>query len=211
MTIGDLRNYRLRVLHYFRRQTGFSTRHPQQRNPEHPDPQFQHVGQQEEVTPPQPSVVEVLVQMERNQRDRTLILQHIVQNTASVQSAQMAARGDSLYGSRFADFLSTKPPVFSCSEDPLEADDWLRNIERRLIIAQCTDHEKVLYASHQLEGAACAWWENFCAMQPANHVPSWDEFQTAFRESHVLSSIVGIKRREFLTLKQDDKDRKSVV
>ena len=42
-------------------------------------------------------------------------------------------------------------------------------------------------------------------MQPASHVPSWDEFRIAFREAHVPSSIVSIKRREFLALKQDNK------
>ena len=143
---------------------------PQRHNPEHPDPQFQHMGRREEVTPPQPSVIEVLVQMEQSQQGRTLILQQMVQNAATVQDAQMAARGDSLYGSRFADFLSTKPPVFSRSEDPLEADNWLRTIERKLIITQCADNEKVFYASNQLEGAASAWWENFCAKIGRAHV-----------------------------------------
>lgn len=178
---------------------------PQRHNPEHPDPQFQHVGQHEEVTPPQPSVADVLIQMEWSQQDQTLILQQIAQNTASVQGAQMAAEGADLYGSRFADFLNTKPPVFSCSEDPLEADDWLRTIERKLIITQCADNEKVLYASNQLEGASSAWWDNLCAMQPVSSVPSWDEFRIAFCEAHVPSSIMSIKRREFLALKQDNK------
>ena len=47
---------------------------PQWHNLEHPDPQFQHVGLQEEVTPPQPSVADVLAQMEQSQQDQTLIL-----------------------------------------------------------------------------------------------------------------------------------------
>ena len=84
----------------------------------------------------------------------------------------MAAKGADLYGSRFANFLSTKPLVFSRSEDPLEADDWLRTIERKLIITQCINNEKVLFASNQLEAAACAWWDNFRAMHPVGHVPS---------------------------------------
>lgn len=121
-------------------------------------------------------MTEVLAQMEQSQQDQTLILQQIAQNTTSVQGAQTVVRGADLCGSRFANFLSTKPPVFSCSEDPLKADDWLRTIEQKLIITQCAENKKVFYASNQLEGAACAWWGNFCAMQPADHVPSWDEF-----------------------------------
>jgi hypothetical protein len=41
--------------------------------------------------------------------------------------------------------------TFSHASDPLEADDWLRAVERQLNIAQCDDQEKVLYASGQLQ------------------------------------------------------------
>jgi hypothetical protein len=41
-------------------------------------------------------------------------------------------------------------PVFTHVADPLEADDWLRAVDKQLNIAQCTDLEKVLYASGQL-------------------------------------------------------------
>ena len=34
--------------------------------------------------------------------------------------------------------------------DPLQADDWLRAVERQLDIAQCDDRERVLYAAGQL-------------------------------------------------------------
>jgi hypothetical protein len=44
------------------------------------------------------------------------------------------------------------PPVFTHSTDPLDADDWLRTVEKKLDIAQCNDMEKVLYASGQLQG-----------------------------------------------------------
>lgn len=117
----------------------------------------------------------------------------------------MAVGGAGLYGSRFADFLSMKPHLFSHSEDPLEADDWLLTIERKLIITRYADNEKVFYASNQFEGATYAWWDNFCAMQPTSYVPSWDKFRTAFLVAHVPSSIVSIKRHEVLTLKQDNK------
>jgi len=46
------------------------------------------------------------------------------------------------------------PPIFSHTSEPLQANDWLRSVERQLEIAQCTDMEKVLYACRQLKGAA---------------------------------------------------------
>jgi len=55
---------------------------------------------------------------------------------------------------RHRDFMSHRPPTFSHSPDPLHADDWLKTIEKMLNIVQCTDREKVLYASGRLEGTA---------------------------------------------------------
>ena len=56
------------------------------------------------------------------------------------------------------EFLKGRPPTFNHSPNPLQADDWLRVVERQLEIAQCDDHEKVLYALGQLQGAALVWW-----------------------------------------------------
>jgi hypothetical protein len=36
----------------------------------------------------------------------------------------------------------------------MEAKDWLKGVEKKLVITQCTDHEKVLFATHQLLGTA---------------------------------------------------------
>jgi hypothetical protein len=34
----------------------------------------------------------------------------------------------------------------------MEAEDWLKGAEKKLMIAQCTDCKKVLFATHQLYG-----------------------------------------------------------
>jgi hypothetical protein len=34
----------------------------------------------------------------------------------------------------------------------MDADNWLKSIEKKLQVAQCNNHEKVLVASHQLSG-----------------------------------------------------------
>jgi hypothetical protein len=49
------------------------------------------------------------------------------------------------------------PPMFSNVAYPLEAEDWLETVEKMLIITQCTDREKVLYASSRLQGTKSAW------------------------------------------------------
>ena len=48
------------------------------------------------------------------------------------------------------EFLMGHPPTFSHTSDPLEADDWLRAMERQLDIAHCDDQENMPFASSQL-------------------------------------------------------------
>jgi hypothetical protein len=44
----------------------------------------------------------------------------------------------------------------------MEAKDWLKTIEKKLQIAQCTEQERVLFTMHQLFGTAADWWETYC-------------------------------------------------
>ena len=43
---------------------------------------------------------------------------------------------------KHGEFLKDRPPVFSHATDPLEVDDWLREVEKQLNIAQCDDQQK---------------------------------------------------------------------
>jgi hypothetical protein len=58
---------------------------------------------------------------------------------------------------RLGDFQRTKPPTFSQAMEPMDADDCLKSIEKKLQVVQCNNHEKVLLASHQLSGPAANW------------------------------------------------------
>ena len=55
---------------------------------------------------------------------------------------------------RRGDFMKGRPPFFSHAADPIQVEDWLKAVNKQLGIAQCTDREKVLYGSGQLQGAA---------------------------------------------------------
>ena len=69
------------------------------------------------------------------------------------------------------EFLKGHPPVFCHATDLLEVDDWLHAVKKQLNIAQCDDHQKVLYASGQLQREAQDWWEAFEYGCPANAPP----------------------------------------
>jgi hypothetical protein len=80
---------------------------------------------------------------------------------------------------RMGDFLRLKPPTFVGSSNPLDADDWLRTIKRKLEAIGCPENHCVQLAAHQLSGMALAWWDTFST---AVRDATWTEFETAFRE-----------------------------
>jgi hypothetical protein len=97
--------------------------------------------------------------------------------------------------------MSHKPPTFASSPDRLDADDWLKSVEKMLIIAQCSDREKVLYASGRLTGLAADWWDSYTAAHDATDTITWAEFATQFRNYHISARLMKIKK-EFISLKQ---------
>jgi hypothetical protein len=97
--------------------------------------------------------------------------------------------------------MSHKPATFSRSIDLLNADDWLKTVNEMLKIAQCTDRENVLYASGCLIGPTADWWDSYCATHAAANTITWAEFSTHFRNYHIPTSLMKIKK-EFLSLKQ---------
>jgi hypothetical protein len=60
---------------------------------------------------------------------------------------------------RLVDFQRTKLPTFSHAVEPMDADDWLKSIERKLQVVRCNNCEKVLLDSHQLSGPATDLWD----------------------------------------------------
>ncbi|XP_024312059.1 LOW QUALITY PROTEIN: uncharacterized protein LOC100823542 [Brachypodium distachyon] len=111
---------------------------------------------------------------------------------------------------RLTRFLRLHPPTFANSAEPIEADDWLRVIEKKLATIQCTEQEKVLYASHQLEGAAAAWWDNF-KFGFDGEVITWDDFVRGFRTAHIPTGSMGLMKKEFRSLRQGSKSVKEYL
>ncbi|WVZ81366.1 hypothetical protein U9M48_028752 [Paspalum notatum var. saurae] len=103
---------------------------------------------------------------------------------------------------RRAEFMKGHPPVFTHSADPMDAEDWLRAIERELDVVQCTDQEKVLYGPHQLRGAAQQWWESYRLAHNNPNTITWQEFTERFRAHHVPAGVMSLKKEEFLALTQ---------
>jgi hypothetical protein len=84
----------------------------------------------------------------------------------------------------------------------MEAEDWLKGVEKKLMITQCTDHEKVLFATHQLYGTIAKWWETYCNTHANVDTITWNEFKARFRAHYVPRDTMKLKKKEFTDLKQ---------
>jgi hypothetical protein len=102
---------------------------------------------------------------------------------------------------RLRDFQRTKPPTFSYAMDPMDTDDWLKSIEKKLQVIQCKNREKVLLASHQLFGPLADWWDAYVEAREELESINWPEFRAAFRAHHVTQGVIKLKEKEFQDLK----------
>jgi hypothetical protein len=73
-------------------------------------------------------------------------------------------------------------------------------MEKMVNIAQCTNREKVLYASGHLTSPAADWWDAYCATHATTNTITWAKFSTNFSNYHIPAGLMKIK--EFLSLKQ---------
>jgi hypothetical protein len=141
--------------------------------------------------PAPPNLAEVMAQ-------QTELLNQLVQ--AQMKQFLHPSRGRDEYPSGgYQDFLSTQPPLFHKTDEPLDADTWFRTIESKfaLLSAPCSDANKVLFAAQQLRGTARIWWDHYYAMQLADHVVTWDEFRITFRAHHIPEGLIERKLNDF--------------
>jgi hypothetical protein len=85
----------------------------------------------------------------------------------------------------------------------MEAKDWLKGVEKKLVIAQCMDHEKLLFVTHQLYGTADNCWETYCNTHSNVDTIMWNEFKAVFFCTHyVPRGTMKLRKKEFTDLTQ---------
>jgi hypothetical protein len=104
-------------------------------------------------SPPPPTLEQVLLM----QAQMPQMMQQTMVNMQQEQGQQPAPQPQQC--DRLGEFQWTKPLMFSHSVEPMDADDWLKTIEKKLQVVQCTNQERVLFAAHQLVGLTADWWD----------------------------------------------------
>jgi hypothetical protein len=81
----------------------------------------------------------------------------------------------------------------------MEAEDWLKEVEKKLVIAQCTDRERVLFATHQLFGTTVNLWETYYSTHADVDSIMWNKFKAHFCNHYVPRDTMKLKK-EFTNL-----------
>jgi len=80
-----------------------------------------------------------------------------LQDLLEIQAGR--GRDEVLKGVTLSDFQNARPIPFARAPEPMDAEDWVADTERKLNTVGCSDEEKVRYATHLLTGPAASWWE----------------------------------------------------
>ena len=142
---------------------------------------------EENIPPPPPlNLAEVMAQ-------QTQLLAALVDGANCRQGGQQNDFQRKLGG-----FLKLRPPTYDGTDpDSLVADDWLKEMEKKLDLTTFTDDECVGAATHQLTGAARTWWDSFSDSHEDPTNISWEEFTEEFTEYHIPTGIMEAKAEEF--------------
>jgi hypothetical protein len=84
----------------------------------------------------------------------------------------------------------------------METKDCLKGVEKKLVIAQCTNRERVLFPVHQLFGTTANWWETYCSTHADVNSITWNEFKAHFCNHYVPHGTMKLKMKEFTNLRQ---------
>jgi len=102
----------------------------------------------QQLPPPPPGFAEVLAA-------QTELLRQLVQGQQQQQRG-----GHNVHqpqAASYSDFLGTQPSLFNRTEEPLDADAWLRTIESKFSLLQvpCSEASKARFAAQQ-QGMPCS-------------------------------------------------------
>ncbi|GAU39803.1 hypothetical protein TSUD_219780 [Trifolium subterraneum] len=98
------------------------------------------------------------------------------------------------------------PPEFVGEYVPSVAREWIQRMSGILDSMECTELERVTFATSFLRGAACNWWEGVRAYMTASQMEmTWANFRRLFIDHYVPESYRMSMERELIELKQGGK------
>ncbi|GMY25234.1 Cellular nucleic acid-binding protein [Fagus crenata] len=129
------------------------------------------------------------------------ILQTIIQAIGSLTEVVQHQVGATNPMSALEKFRKLDPPSFKGSKDPLEADNWLKELDRLFKAMNVRDEQRVTLAVFMLKGDALEWWESTERTHEGGFV-SWQQFVDLFRKRYFPDSLRLQKEAKFIRIEQ---------
>ncbi|WVZ18599.1 hypothetical protein V8G54_005921 [Vigna mungo] len=101
------------------------------------------------------------------------------------------------------EFLRHNPVKFNGKATPDEADDWICCNEKIFAAIECSEAQKLVFATYMLAGEAEHWWRGLqMEMEARGEVASWENFKAKFLERYFPDNAKMDREAEFMTLQQ---------
>ncbi|OMO58913.1 reverse transcriptase [Corchorus capsularis] len=134
---------------------------------------------------------------DNNQPDVISLMQQLVGVVDRQQRFQENRAG---YRSGLTDFVKLAPPFKGSSIDPLDAEKWIKEIEKAFAAQAVSDEQKIPFASYQLKGVASDWWQSVENLLEKPIL--WDVFKREYYKKYFPNSVRLQMQGEFYSLKQ---------
>ena len=70
---------------------------------------------------------------------------------------------------KFAKFRKANPPSFREAYNLDKADEWIKAMEKIFSVLDCSDHQKVSFATYMLKADAEFWWNSVRRLYEESH------------------------------------------
>ncbi|XP_077223035.1 uncharacterized protein LOC143856655 [Tasmannia lanceolata] len=136
--------------------------------------------------------------LRQNQIANQTALQAIAANLGARQESRPREDASQVHR-QFRDY---HPSEFTGSGDPLVADHWLTEVEGIFAVMECSNIQKIRFASFLLKGEAGVWWRTMIQNYPAVLSGTWGQFKSRFNEQFFPKRIRIQLAGQFAELKQ---------
>ncbi|XP_062145283.1 uncharacterized protein LOC133852534 [Alnus glutinosa] len=107
-------------------------------------------------------------------------------------------------GCTFEKFNLKQPPIFEGQRGAIAAENWLCLIKKLIEVMNCSDEQKVRYATFKLTAEAERWWvvkkEHMQQQIEEGALIRWEDFKKEFLDRFFSQSIRLAKAQEFMDL-----------
>ena len=140
---------------------------------------------------------------------KQLIAQQVAETIAAYKASGTTVRVEPTTGGcSYKEFMDSKPHTFSGNEGAVEMCRWFEDVESLLRCGNCSEEDKVKFATCTFQGRALAWWNTYVqsvGVDTAYSTP-WNELRNMMITEYCPRSEFRAMEKEIweLTMKGDD-------